>query len=508
MILDASGSPITSQKFLAAASPSRARPYDFGKPEGIRKTVSEWDWKTIVHASRKLFANMGMPKGAICQKAMHSVGNAWLPKFEGEAKEWGDIATQWLIDEWFVVHDVRGPMFDFRTDLFLDSISIDRCGDMGVLLTRAEDGKYPLTQRIPSHRIASKASEKFVASGDYAGLKIENGVIYNRHGRPVAYRITDEDDPDKFQDYSARYFIHNFDPEWYDQGRGWPAFTHAINDLKDMSTSQIYEQCAQLIMSRIGLIEYNEKGGPDSGDVATELNKQINLGGAAVSGVTTERLDGGTTLYFKSNSGGKVEAFKPDRPGDVWEKFWDRLTRSALMGINWSFSLAWKGDGLTGTVERTEIKKCEISVSDRQSLLEPSAKRQVGYAISCAIQEKILPPYPGTDKGGFLKWGFTKPPLMSIDNGRDGQSRREDYKLGHRNLTDVLAENGRTLIPHLRERAYEIAMRKKIAREVSEETGEPIDDREMQMLNPNEPAEPKDDEEELPPPAKKESDED
>jgi hypothetical protein len=48
----------------------------------------------------------------------------------------------------------------------------------------------------------------------------------------------------------------------------------------------------------------------------------------------------------------------------------------------------------------------------------------------------ILPPYPGKDIGGFLKWDFSMPPLMTIDEGRDRDNDREDAKFGW--LTDEM----------------------------------------------------------------------
>jgi hypothetical protein len=62
---------------------------------------------------------------------------------------------------------------------------------------------------------------------------------------------------------------------------------------------------------------------------------------------------------------------------------------------------------------------------------------------------------------------------MSIDNGRDALQRREDLKAGIRNMTGILGELGVSDIEEFyRERAYEIATKKRVAREVSESTGE------------------------------------
>jgi capsid protein len=468
---------MATYKFLDAAEITDKRPWSksYNRLEDIRRAVNNFDWRVIVAQSRKIYGNMGIAKGAIAEKAMRSVGQAWLPKFEGPTndvavKAWADETKRWLVEEYYPTHDVRGQNFDFRTNLFLDSISIDRDGDIGILLTQSEDG-WPMTQRIPAHRVGNVVGSygDKVKEGIYKDRRIENGVIYNAFGRPIAYRIITDEDPG-YEDIPASHFIHIYEPEWYDQSRGFPAFTHAVVDLQDMRQSQEGEQAYQKIVSSIGLIETNETGGPDVDNIEAVLITDPVSGEQKT--VYTETMENGTVRYFRANSGSKLESITIDRPGELWENFWDRLTRSALLGINWSYTF-WKPGELNSVSERSELDKNRTSVADRQSLLLPSAKRQVGYAVSVAIKEGILPAYPGTDRGGFLKWGFSLPPKMSIDNGRDALQRREDLKAGIRNMTGILGELGVSDIEEFyRERAYEIATKKRVAREVSESTGE------------------------------------
>jgi hypothetical protein len=103
------------------------------------------------------------------------------------------------------------------------------------------------------------------------------------------------------------------------------------------------------------------------------------------------------------------------------------------------------------------------------------------YAIAKAIKSGILPKNPD-----WFKWSFNMPQKISIDAGRDSAAYQNEYKLGARNLTEWLAERGKSIEDHYRERAVEIVARKRIQEEVEKATGIEIDDREMQMLNPNE----------------------
>jgi hypothetical protein len=159
------------------------------------------------------------------------------------------------------------------------------------------------------------------------------------------------------------------------------------------------------------------------------------------------------------------------RPGQDWDQFQDRLARKALLGVGWPYSLCWKPDGQNGTQERAEIEKARTTILDRQELLKPVAQRVVGYAISKAIKEGLLPEYRGQDAGGFLKWDFTLPPKFSIDLGRDSAARREDYKLGFKNLSEVIAEQGQVLDQHMDARERETVDVINRAKRISDTTG-------------------------------------
>lgn len=465
--VDPFGYPISSgsgQRLIdAAVQNNRERPSWPVYADEIHRSVSYTDWRTLLSASRRLWANYDVLKGATGQKAMHSIGRAWEPTFLGDDKDWGDVATKWLRDEWYSVCDVRGEIYDFKTSLFLDSISIDRDGDVAVLFTSTDTG-YPQLQHIPANRIGQRQWTEQIVSNDvasdvtnadgtvtqvmglYQGLRMRLGTISNHFGRTVAYRILGSLPADD-RDVSARDVIIRYDPEWHDQCRGFPAFTGSINFLRDNFQSHAWEHQAQLMRSAIGLVEWNESGTADPMDPGSVLGGT----GVGTSTFTQEKFDGGMLRYFKAGGGNKLEAFKSDRPGQEWDSFQDRVIRIALLGINWPYSLCWKPDGMNGTQERSEIEKARTSIKDRQDLLAPLAKREVGYAVSKAIKLGILPKYPGKDLGGQLNWSFSMPAEFSIDAGRDGQNQREDFKLGFTNLQDVWGKRGQTY-DHQKER--------------------------------------------------------
>ena len=479
MILDQYGGAYQT-KFASGANRSSLRSPQWNNwDNSIEKLIPSNDRKTLVVLAKRLFTNFGVLKAINTQKADYSVGDAWLPVYEGKDKETGDQVEGWLDRVWFPHCDVRGGIWDWRTVLEMVSHDID-FGDSYTLLTTTDDETFPLIQQISSWRVDSVGDQETVSTGRFKGERIHDGHIYNRNGRVIAYRVRDAADPEKFEDISARSIIHTFDPDFEDQGRGFPSSTHALEDLKHCLQSTEYERIRQMIISSIGLIEHNEEGGPDLDDPA-------NYGGGCDSqvgadGITYDEMQGGTIRYFKANSGAKLEQIKHDSPGDMWDSFQDRLIRNAVIGSSWSYAMVWKPTG-QGTAERADVLRARRAISKRQRLLKTWARRVVSYAYSVANASGKVPSLDNP-----TAWSFTKPPQLTVDDGREQRSIIEGWRAGLLNRTQVVEALGRTLEEHEEERARETFLRKSKAREWSRD-GILIEEREMAMLTPNEPGE-------------------
>jgi len=173
-ILDQYGNAISSRTFLKAAENGGGRvpsvPLRVLDP--LKKLITYRDWLTTSFLSDKLYANFGVVEGVICQKAMFAVGNAWLPVFFGADEEWGKEARRWLIEEWYPTCDIRGTNYDFVTNLYQQSVAIDRAGDTIKMLSESDNG-WPMVQDIPNRQIGQwerfSAATKF-KDGDYKGL--------------------------------------------------------------------------------------------------------------------------------------------------------------------------------------------------------------------------------------------------------------------------------------------------------------------------------------------------
>lgn len=440
-----SGGP--NQLRLANGGYSAQRPLLGNYAQPLDKNIDVSEWRTIVNASQKLFWNFGPAQGALQEKSTYVVGRSWLPRFEGEDKEWGRAATDWLVSQFYGVSHVNG--MDFQTALYLDSLSVDRDGDVFCLYTEARDG-YPQFQQIPWHAVGSRDNKPTVEAGAFRGYRQHNGVIVNEYGRPIGFRVLGRT-PEEDRDISARNMDFLREPVAPDQTRGLPAFTSAILDLRDLMTMQDYVRQAAKLAAAIGLIEHNELGVADMSDPVMQLQRP----GPTQQGLVGEEIFGGTVRYFRANSGAKLEQLKSEVPSEATNSLMERLLRNALHGAGLPYEFFWDASKLGGASVRAMVAKVNRTVQDRQDLLRPAARRRVGYAVSKAVKLGILPPYRGTDLGGSLKWGFTTPPTVTVDAGYANADAREAYKLGMRTLTEILAEGGRTLGDHLDERERE-----------------------------------------------------
>ncbi len=383
-----------------------------------------------------------------------------MPIYSGSDSAVGDQAASWLQNVWFPICDVRGNGHDWREFLEIVSKCMDRDGESFVLLTKAKSG-FPRIQHIPAHQVWSQSSEKKVGSGRYRGLKIKDGVICNRQGASVAYRVNYDYKGNDFRDISARDLIHVYDSDFPEQRRGFPAFSHALDDLKNSMTSTELETIRQNIISSIYLVEKSPQG-PDPDDPAwiadiDSTNKEALLYEQIAPGV--RHISGDQDL----------ELVKHENPSDTWSRFNDRLLKAAVVGCGWAYSMVWASPG-QGTAERAEIMRARKAIEARQKRLLYMAKRVITYAIAKGSEGDfgVVPP------GNMLKWSFSYPERLSVDDGREARALREAVEKGLCSEQAYQAFKGREYEEHLREQAMAKVARAKVAREVTETNAEGI----------------------------------
>ena len=480
-ILNEFGQPF---KLAHAADRSQRRgPQYVNRLDDIDRLIPSGDRRTLASLSARLYVNVGVLKACVDQKADYSVGEAWLPSYVGSTDmDDGKSIAKFLQNVFLPQCDVRGGIFDWWKMLELCSIAIDRDGDVFLMMIRGADG-FPRIQIIPSHRVFSRNPQTTVEGGPFSGYAIRDGVIYYASGRPAAYRVNfGKNGKEDFKDIPASDIIHLFDPTFSEAGRGLPAFTHALEDLKTCLASTEDERIRQMIISRLHLTVFNDGGAPDLDDPMTELDGTMDGSPAEFS---TKQFPGGV-MYLPADGNQRIEQIKHDNPGPVWEAFQDRLIRQAVVGAGWSLSLVWKPTG-QGTAERAEIVKARRAIVKRQGLLFYAARRIMAWAYSVFYENKRVPEldFP-------TAWDFSRPPRLSVDDGRESKMELDELITGSRNLSEVLEARGLTEEEFEEKRARSVWLRKYKARSVAAELNAKygadivIEDREMFMQTPNE----------------------
>lgn len=476
-ILNEFGQPFT---FAHAADRSHRRGPQFTvRNDDIDRLIPANDRRTLASLSNRLFMNMGVPKACVLQKADFSVGEAWLPSYLGPDADRGKAVAKTMRDLWFPQCDTRGGIFDWWKMLELSSVAIDRDGDCFWLLIKGDDG-FPRVQLVPGHRCYDRNNGTRVTEGKFTGYRIIDGVIYHRGGRPVAYRFNvGQDGEEAFEDIPAANVIHHFDPTHCEQGRGLPAFTHALESLKMSLLSTEDERIRQQIISRLHLTVFNEHGAPDLDDPGTVLDNETD----APLGFSTKAFPGGV-MYLPSEGNQRVEQMRHDNPGPIWDSFQDRIVRDAVISV-WSYSV-WKSSG-QGTAERGEILKCRRFVTKRQGQLWYAARRAFSWAYGVLASAGRVPMLANP-----TAWDFSRPPRLSVDDGRESKMELDELITGSRNLGEVLEARGLTEEEFEDQRARSVYLRKLKALTVAEELNAKhgrqivIEDREMFMLTANE----------------------
>jgi capsid protein len=439
------------------------RPYWPVHTRNIDQEINTTEWKTLNSAANRLYWGFGAVRGAVDAFAQYTVGSSFSPIFQGADKEWGKEAEAWLQD-WMQVAYVDGV--SWHQALIREVVMMLRDGDAGTLLTASREGDFPMLQSIPWHAIGSRDASGIIKDGPYAGRQQVNGVVKNEMHRPIAYQILgDTKDTDRYIAAASMQLLKESVAP--DQSRGFTAFASSIRDLRTVLNLNNHLRQAVELANTIGLVIENQMGMADPLDPAFALADVPPIG---QSGLRVEERMSGTIQYFQAGANEKISQVINRTPSPETERFLERLIRNAMLGAGLDPEFFWKPEG-TGANVRMIVEKTNRKINRTQNMLATACRQRVGYAVSKAIKSKMLPPYKGADKGGFLRWNFTRPRILTVDQGWADQSALNAYRGGLRTMTDIVGEGGFTLEEHLDLKEKEgIAIRERMER-----SGLPLD---------------------------------
>jgi hypothetical protein len=436
--------------------------YSFGS---TKQELSPWDFRALVSHARWLFTKLPLVRGAINEMAELSF--PLTAQYSGAAEAWGETAIDWL-HSWRKINNIAGPEFSGLHSDRMRLIGVKVDGDYGTVLVRAEDGRYPMLQNIRSHQIRDNepngivTARKTKTGGDpYLGLQIHNGVILNKSGRAVAYRVFSDgdplaqmagrrtgptsipDDPEAYQDISAANMILTFRPDFPDQVRGISQLFSSETDLADVRQLRKYEMRAQRASAAIAIIEKNELGQLQDPLSAWKAGSASGQGSTTAPGpgLVQEEYEDGSIRYFRSaNPANGLTTMEAKRPTADAARFEDKIVASAFYGLGWdpNFALALKSPG--GAWARIMIQKVRRTIERNQDVEAKARLREDIFGLSVAVQLGLIPAPPD---GRVWDLEYQPPAKVTADAGNEARIRFEGYKLGAVTLREIEAETGR-----------------------------------------------------------------
>ncbi|MDH4318203.1 MAG: hypothetical protein OEV64_07410, partial [Desulfobulbaceae bacterium] len=203
----------------------------------------------MVNYARQLFAQVDVLSAAVNQKNNWAFGDAWDAHYLGTNKAWGEAAEKFLNEQWMPNSNVRGPQYSFKRSLLLSGIAWDVDGDDLMVMTSTVSG-FPQVAFYPGTKISSGtktdtrvrfaggvAGKEVVVGGQFDGASIFDGIIYDRNARPIGVRVIADDGTET--DISTFNCDLAYEPQWHDQGRGFPRIATSLlrwMDLQDIDS--------------------------------------------------------------------------------------------------------------------------------------------------------------------------------------------------------------------------------------------------------------------------------
>jgi capsid protein len=356
-----------------------------------------------------------------------------------------------------------------------------RDGDVYYLLTETRSG-FPAVQIIPGHRIGQRdRGETHVAKGKYRGKRIEEGVISDRWGRVVAYRLlgaTEKDDTE----ISSASLKHVSKSDYPEGSRGYPDLAHGLNDGRDALQAHEWERLKMLAVSAHTLIEHNETGAANSDPRNHfEDDGSTKLASGNAGEIETGTVHGGIYKTVRAGSGYKLEALEHKTPGETWESYQNRLARKLGAGVPWPLSFYWEANGPGGGVaERRDIMQARKTVEEEQTVLAPHARTIIGYAF-----KKLVKLGRVEDSPDWWRWSFSMPPKLTVDDGRVSKAMLEMWRAGVVSDEDLLDEMGKDHDEFYRNKFRRAVVKEQLFEEAQEGEGVELDSRYKGMFTPN-----------------------
>jgi capsid protein len=412
---------------------------------------SDWERRQLIDASRFLYTNDGVVKGAIDDLARYSF--PLKPQANTDNPDWNNLAESYF-ETWSSYYaDVKNRLH-FGDLQRLASIQLDRDGDVGILFVKKKGGGL-CVQIIESDKIISHPKSQNYPSG----------VRYDAEGKPMSFCIR-EDNKNGFRIIPASSMLLLLEPERADQIRGLSALVHAVGHIRDKRDILGFEKQGVKNLASISAVLESDYEEPE--EDAWGLTEEEVVNGDTTTDVTLAQMQSGAVPVLRK--GEKLNSLNQNRPSPTFQGFLEFLVREFAVGMGLPFEFVWDTHGLTGPSQRFVMGKAQRKFSERQRLFYPFIRKSWQMVIDDGINQGRIP-----KQKGWNKIRIQTPAKLTIDVGREAQQEREDVKMGLMSYREHYGKRGLDWQSEMDQKAKEAEHIIRIARKVAEAGGCSLD---------------------------------
>lgn len=386
-----------------------------------------------------LFHSSPIVHSAIQRKNEWVCATAWKPLYRGSDPEWGKLATNYLNSVAYPNVYVGGSAMTFNRLLLTISNQIDVLGDVLTAFAINPDGIAQI-ELYPSTMVGSRDYGKTtVTTGRYQSATIDDGVITNRRGKPIAYRLLSDKAEDDY-DVSARDAQLIYEPSEISV-RGISILAPGL--LTALTTEEISAALTQMCHTEAKrqLIVSTESGNGDAfADSSNPMSDGIDDSNNSTVDVafTPNTIDLGDVSFINAKSGEKIESLKSDRPHANAQEWIRYLTEAVVYDAQWALPLI-SPEKLNGANLKMIESQLQQTIAVRQQTLKRVTTAYTLFALAVAMENGDLPKLSSDD---WRKWDWSMPPMFVI-NGTEAEDIAA-WTAGTETLDSIVSRYGST----------------------------------------------------------------
>lgn len=356
----------------------------------------------LLKKARWLYNNVGIASYLIEHLAQRAVGTGIVPQARTSDPEWNRRAERLFEDRacaeaWAFDASAQVNFYGAQS-LILRQVAVD--GDFFAQFIRTEAG---------GTRVRFIGGEAVGSTAD-SSERAYDGILVDKFGAPVSYRVITDRTYGKYQDVPAADMLHfrHVRRSGYPRGISW--LHNAIINCHDLAEYMAYEKGSAKAGAQVAFAI--------TSDEAVRLGGGLsNIQSADNQEITTETLYNGAIIP-KLKPGESIQSFKNEHPGTAFEPFIRTIMGEIARGIGLPPEALMVFVGAAGTEFRGLLEVAQNFLERlQQMLIDQFCRPFWKFWIWHEIQAGNLP-YPGDD---WWRHDWVTPRKITVDNGRDGR---------------------------------------------------------------------------------------